>query len=176
MFYVEHMAFKLAQILILVQFFLGCQQPPRDAHLGDPIYNDFQVQKGINTSQLDAQKANLIDLRKSINESRPQSGERAILKNKISDTNAAINRLEQQSKYWDIRIAERKRILQKRALRNFFYNEEPNTEREISSYRFSKKLRTAKLQWDYKARIKASEREKSGAIAAEGAEPAPGGH
>ncbi len=175
MFHVEHMA-KLAQILILIQLLIACNKPPTDPQIGDFIYTDLNSQQQLTAGKIAAQEKAIVSIQKSLSESRPQTGQFLIWKNKLAAAEDVLYKLKQQDRYWTIRIAERVRVLKVRELKKFYAKVEPITEQEEKSYRIEKTLRLAKLKWDAKERIEQNELSRKPAAASAETAAAPGGH
>ncbi len=157
MFHVEHMALKLAQILILIQFLIACEKPAADPHLGDFIYVDLNSQLQLTASKIASQEKALTSLEKDLLDARPQTGRYLILKGKVGEAKDALYRMRQQERYWGLRINERERVMKVRSLESFYRKTVPITESEEKQYRIEKRLRVSKLKWDVEERIKREE-------------------
>jgi len=169
MFHVEHMKYPIFQLIIVLLVVSGCNKPDPHAYKADPILKDYQSQMASTNSQLEAIQKQLLEAEKELKESLPQTGQAAIHRKRAAEMSNRIDQLEQQVRYWKIRIESRAQEAQLEYL-NARKNSEPWPDaNSVDSYYAQKRLRLSKLAWDNKDRIEKSKEETK----KEGAEQAP---
>lgn len=155
MFYVEHMKnCKIILILAFISCFLlqSCKKKEDpNPELSDAIYLDLKSELDISTKQETDLKAQLV---KDIQEYRnipPQKGKSALARNKMSMSENLLNVIQQQKKFFEIRIEQRKIFVNQR------YRESLQTrgrswpdEKELADYKIRMKLQQDKFNWDTK--------------------------
>lgn len=155
MFYVEHM--KNCNIILLLTlmgcFFMQSCEKKQDPNpeLSDAIYLDLKSELDISIKQEVALKAQLV---KDIQEYRnvpPQKGKSAIARNKMSMSENLLNVIQQQKKFFEIRIDQRKTFVQQRYRESL----QPKgrswpDDKELADYKVRMKLQQDKFNWDTK--------------------------
>lgn len=161
MFHVEHM--KTLFFLLFSVFFVisGCNRPDPNAYKQDPILKDYQSQLASTISESEALVKQREGVEKELKESIPQTGQAAIHRKRIADMSNRIDQLEQQVRFWKIRIESRAQEAQVEYLTAREKNQPWPDAKAVDSYYAQKRLRLSKLAWDNKERIeKAQEKPK----------------
>ncbi len=144
-----------ALFLIFITFSMfSCNRPDPQPELQDAIYRDLVSQLGIT-------KKNIEDFSKILQEQeaaaasvKPQTGQIKYAEKRVWETRNHLQKLQQQEKYWKLRIAERQVHARAQYLRAFKEGKTWPDPEEVKQYMSEKRLRQASQQWDAKDRIK----------------------
>ncbi len=140
--------------LIFVSFFFfACNKADPTAYTRDPVLSDYKSQLAAATSEAESLKKELIATDKEIHEAPPQTALINLNKKKLQEIKNRLAKLEQQIRYWNIRIESRAREAQKEYLQAHSENKEWPNRQELESYFTEKRLRQAKIKWDHKDRL-----------------------
>jgi hypothetical protein len=88
-----------------------------------------------------------------ITNSQPQTGAAAIQRKRVNEAEARLRNLEQQLKYWKIRLESRAKEAQLEYLEARMNNKPWPDQAAVDSYNAQKRLRLSKMVWDHKDRI-----------------------
>lgn len=140
---------------ILIIFTLSaCSKPDPNPELKDPIYADLQTQLGAATASLEAEKKKLEGYQKDLEGVIPQSGQIKYAQKRVFESQAAVNKFEQEKDYLTLKIEQRKKAAVISYRKAFAKKESWPDPKEFESYQAEQKLRKAKREWDVKARMK----------------------
>lgn len=150
---------KYAYLLFFFLFLvIGCEKADPNPELKDPIYADLVLQ--LSTTEKD-----LVEINKNAEEQKnlyenaaPQSGQAGVFKKRYFAAASTADRLNQQIKYWKIRIEERRLSSRKSYLESLKSGNAWPDPKEYEVYLSEKKLRQAKVIWDSKERIAESKK------------------
>ncbi len=159
-------------LILLVFLSLGCTKADPEAYKSDPILQDYQSQLSATASQLEGLEKEIASTQKDMKSGVPQSGQYGANLQKLNGLLDRKTSLEQQIRFWKIRIESRAKAAQEEYL-IAFKNKKPWPDKNmVETYFTEKRLRQAKLKWDQKDRIKAYEKSLKGGEG--GAAGAPG--
>lgn len=164
MFHVEHMKCAFAVLFLLIFTLIGCNKPDPAAYKQDPILQDYQSQLAATTALFEAQVKQRDEILKELASSQPQTGNASIHRKRASEAEARLRNLEQQLKYWNIRLESRAKEAQLEYLEARKNNKPWPDQAAVDSYNAQKRLRLSKMVWDHKDRIeqtKKAEEEKA---------------
>lgn len=145
---------RIIAAIIIIFSFTACSKPDPNPELKDPIYADLQAQLGATTALLEAEKKKLEGFQKDLEGVIPQSGQIKYAQKRVFESQAAVNKFEQEKDYLTLKIEQRKKsaII---SYRRAYAKKEPWPDpKEFESYQAEQKLRKAKREWDVKARMK----------------------
>jgi hypothetical protein len=145
----KFLLFLTAASCLLMQ---SCKQKVDPSpELSDVIYQDLKSELEISTKQETDLKGQLA---KDIQEYRnvpPQKGKSAIARNKTSMSENLLNVSQQQKKFFEIRIEQRKIFVQQRYKESLGTSGRPwPDEKELTDYKIRMKLQQDKFNWDTK--------------------------
>lgn len=126
----------------------ACSQPDPQPELKDPIYQDMKAELDIAEKGLAEAKKSFEEHQKNLGMVKPQTGQIKYAQKRYFEAERAVTALEQQKKYWIIRMDERKRFVRRQSLIAFNKGEKWDNSAEVSQFEVEKRLRRAKLKWD----------------------------
>lgn len=148
------MFLRIVTLLLISLALTSCNKPDPNPELKDPIYNDLNSRFASTNQALEAEKKALQEHEASLKEVVPQTGQILYAKKRIYDSQAKIQRLSQEVKYLELKIASRKREAKQSYAEAFKKGEEWPNPTEFTAYEAQNKLRAAKPTWDAGARVK----------------------
>jgi hypothetical protein len=129
----------------------SCQKVDETPESSDSVYRDLKSELDISTKQEEEMKAQLIKDTKQFQETVPQSGMYTIHRNKMSSTENLLNIVQQQRKFFEIKMEQRKLEVRARYLESLKKDGRPwPDQKEIDDYKIRMKLQRDKFQWDNK--------------------------
>ncbi|MBX2988120.1 MAG: hypothetical protein KF802_09505 [Bdellovibrionaceae bacterium] len=139
---------------IFLFFFLlvACNKPDPKPELKDQIYQDMTVELGIAEKNIAEAQKQVAEHKKNLEKVQPQTGQIKFAQKRVWDAEKAVDLLEQQKKYWIIRLEHRRDYVRRKSLEAFNKKEVWSDESEFAEYQAEKRLRLAKLKWDAKQR------------------------
>jgi hypothetical protein len=155
MFYVEHCFMnRIIALFLFVGMALGCAKPEPSPELRDPIYNDIIATIATVNQQIEAERGQLAKNEQELEEAAPQTGKVKFALKWVSQSKAKIAFLEQEKKYFELKLESRKRAAKAAYLQAFRQKMKWPDPKEWDLYFAEKRLRQAKKNWDVKQRIK----------------------
>lgn len=162
-------------LIVLCALALSCKKEDPTPELSDKIFKDLQAELEIakkNTQNEESQQKKVFEeLQKVI----PQTGQRKYAEKRVFDSQGQLTTYQQQEKYFEVKLEERRIYVRKRYLESLLPNGRPwPAPEEDAEYELRLKLRRAKLDWDKKSVPRgtaSAEKAKPG-----GHEPAPSNH
>lgn len=145
-------------VLVPLMILSGCDKPDPQAYRSDPVLQDYQSQLASTTAEIESLKKQADDVKKDIKESVPQTGQAKLHTQKLYEIEARIRALEQQSRFWKLRIESYAVEAQKEYLKSREAKAEWPDKKRTESYFAEKRLRQAKMKWDARDRIEQSNR------------------
>lgn len=139
-------------IFCLLLLLVACNKPDPNPELKDAIYQDMQTEMGIAEKALAEAKKNVEEQKKALNAAAPQTGRVKYAKMKVWEAEKVVDTLEQQKKYWIIRVDQRRDFIRHKSLEAFNKGVPLDRSKEVDEYMAEKRLRSAKLKWDAKQR------------------------
>lgn len=141
--------------VLLAVFFLmvGCNKANPDAYKADPILADYQQQLGATNAQAESLRGQIAESQKNIKQSVPQTGQLIMHTRKLNEMQARLTVLEQQIRFWKIRIESRAKEAQKEYLEAAAAKKEWPDKTKVEAYFAEKRLRQAKMKWDSNKRV-----------------------
>ncbi len=179
MFHVEHM--KKHHILLILGliplFFLqSCKKVDEAPETSDPIYIDFKNEFDISAKQEVDVKAQLTKDVKEFKETPAQTGMYTLMRNKMSTTENLLNIIQQQKKFFEIKMEQRKIEVRSRYQESLKKDGRPWPDlKEIAEYKIRMKLQRDKFQWDTKNVPRGTENRDAKDPKDKAKKPAPGG-
>jgi|GEM_PF-3285907 hypothetical protein len=153
MFHVEHMKYALSVLFLAIFVLTGCNKPDPNAYRQDPIFLDYQSQLAATAALFDTQAKQRDEILKELASSHPQTGGAAIHRKRVAEAEARLRNLEQQLKYWKIRLESRGKEAQLEYLEAKKNKKTWPDQAAVDSYNVQKRLRLSKMVWDHKDRI-----------------------
>lgn len=152
MFHVEHRFFAI--LFMFFPFFLfSCTQIDPKPELRDPIYQDMlQQQAATERALVEAQKY-MDEQLAAQKEALPQTGKLGLAQKRIFAAQKRIDQINQQKKYWVVRIESRILAARKSYAKSLENKSTWPDPVEYQQYLSEKKLRLAKIEWDAKQRV-----------------------
>lgn len=138
---------------IFLLFSFGCQKPDPNPELSDKIYSDMKAELANAEVQIAELEKKRDEMEKDMKNARPQTGDYKRAQKYYFQYLNSLNKYKQQVLYWKIRIAQRKSFTQAEYLKAFEKKQPWPDPKEYDAYMGRKKLRLAKIEWDYKQRI-----------------------
>lgn len=143
--------------LLLLSLFLmlsACSKPDPNPELKDPIYNEFVSLAATANSELEAEKKALEGFEKELQDVVPQTGQIKFAQKRINDSKAKISRIQQEKKYFELKVTARKALAKSQYAEAFKNKTVWPDPKEWQTYEMEKKFRAAKKTWDVKERMK----------------------
>ncbi len=163
-------------LLLASLFLFACEKPEPNPEVRDQIYQDFLAQKGQAEKELaDAEKM-ADDFKAQAAKAEPQTGQFKSMRKKYYEASHRVDQLKQQIKYWEIHTEERLISSRLSYLRAFGDKKPWPDPQEYETYKSQKKLRSVKMQWDQKERVKGTKMGSASAPPAAGGEGGGGEH
>ncbi len=154
MFHVELMKnYNILLFLYLIPLFWlqGCNKVDEAPESSDTVYHDLKSELDISTKQEEELKAQWVKDTKQFKETIPQSGMQTIHRNKMSTTENLLHIVQQQRKFFEIKMEQRRLQVRARYLESLKKNGRPwPDQKEIDDYKIRMKLQRDKFQWDNK--------------------------
>jgi hypothetical protein len=154
---VEHQKYSYLLIFVFLLVF-GCEKADPNPELKDPIYADLVLQLSTTEKDLIEVNKNVDEQKNQLENAAPQSGQAGVFKKRYFGAMNTSDRLNQQIKYWKIRVEERKLSARKSYLESLKNGTAWPDPKEYEVYLSEKKLRQAKVIWDSKERIAESKK------------------
>jgi hypothetical protein len=154
MFHVEHMKKHcILLILCLIPIFLlqSCKKIDKTPESSDPVFSDLKTELEISTKQEIDAKAQLAKDIRAYKETLPQTGMYTLMRNKMSTSENLLNVVQQQKKFFEIKMEQRKLEVRARYQESLKKDGRPWPDpKEIADYKIRMKLQRDKFQWDTK--------------------------
>ncbi len=154
MFHVEHMKKHcILLILCLIPIFLlqSCKKVDETPESSDPVFSDLKAELEISTKQEIDMKAQLAKDIKAFKETPPQTGMYTLMRNKMSTSENLLSIVQQQKKYFEIKMEQRKLEVRSRYQESLKKDGRPWPDpKEVADYKIRMKLQRDKFQWDSK--------------------------
>ena len=154
MFHVEHMKkHSILLILCLFSFFMlqSCEKEDATPESSDPVYADLKNELDISTKQEVDMKAQLSKDIKAFKETPAQTGMYTLMRNKMSTSENLLGVVQQQKKFFEIKMEQRKLEVRARYKESLKKDGRPWPDpKEIADYKIRMKLQRDKFQWDTK--------------------------
>ncbi len=155
MFHVEHMKkHQIFLLLCLMPLFLlqSCKKVDETPEASDPIFIDLKGELDITSKQELDMKAQLAKDVKEFKETPAQTGMYTLMRNKMSATENLLNIVQQQKKFFEIKMEQRKIDVRARYQESLKKDGRPWPDpKEIADYKIRMKLQRDKFQWDTKS-------------------------
>ena len=154
MFHVEHM--KISRLLLILNLFAfllmqSCQKVDETPETSDPVFADLRSELEISAKQEIEIKTQVAKDAKAFRETQAQSGLYTIMRNKMSGSENLLNIVQQQRKFFEIKMEQRKLDVRSRYQESLKKDGRPwPDEKEIADYKIRMKLQRDKFQWDTK--------------------------
>lgn len=145
---------RIIAALFIILTLTACNKPDPNPELKDPIFADLQTQLGAATQSLEAEKKKLEGFEKDLAAVVPQTGQIKYAQKRVFESQALVNKWEQEKAYLELKIEQRKNTAVKSYKKAFAKKEEWPDPKEWTSYQAEQKLRNAKRSWDVKSRMK----------------------
>lgn len=143
---------NMLRILFVCLFLAACSKPDPQPELKDRIYLDMKSELDISEKALAEVQKTLAEHQAALGKVVPQTGQIRYAQKRVWEAEAATSKIEQQKKYWIIRMDDRKMYVRKKSLESFHKGQEWDDPKEWEAYDTEKRLRRAKLQWDVRQR------------------------
>ena len=154
MFHVEHM--KISRLLLILNLLasllmLSCQKVDEAPETSDPVFADLRSELEISTKQEIEIKTQVAKDTKAFRETPAQTGLYTLMRNKMSGSQNLLTIVEQQRKFFEIKLEQRKIDVQSRYQESLKKDGRPwPDEKEIKDYKIRMKLQRDKFKWDTK--------------------------
>ncbi len=139
---------KFLLFAIILSLLVGCNKPDPNPENSDEIYKDLQQELDVATKALEAEKKNLEKLEAEFKKVTPQTGQVKFAQKKIYETQATINKLEQQKQFFEIKIELRKGDVRERYMESRRGGRKWPDLAEVEGYKAIMKLQRDKLEWE----------------------------
>lgn len=146
-------ALHLICLSIFCTLLISCEKPDPMPEARDPIYQDMLAQLSMAEKNLQDAEKKKLDQEKELSIAKPQTGEYKRAQARLYEASHAVDIMKQQTKYWKIRILERRKTTRLKYLRAYKDKKPWPDPSEYSEYLAEGRLRKAKLNWDVKQRI-----------------------
>ena len=155
MFHVEHMnKFRISYFIIFficLSLFSCTEKRNPNPELTDVIYVDLSNEHNITIKQEADVQAQLAKDSLAYRKTEPQKNKTMVNLNKMTATENLLAVIQQQKKFFEIKLEQRKIFVQKKYLESFLVNGKPwPDESEIADYKTRLKLQHDKFNWDTK--------------------------
>lgn len=154
MFHVEHM--KISRLLLIINLLASllmqsCQKVDDAPETSDPVFADLRSELEISTKQEIEIKTQFAKDAKAFRETPAQTGLYTIMRNKMSGSENLLNIVQQQKKFFEIKMEQRKIDVRSRYQESLKKEGLPwPDEKEIADYKIRMKLQRDKFHWDTK--------------------------
>jgi hypothetical protein len=121
-------------LTVVIGSLLGCTKPNPNPHLGDFIYSEFQTELGIAETKLAERQKERDDFLTKMKNPQVTDLERKSLHFKADYAMKHIRKLEQQIKYWKLKLLSREESVRHSYLNSFNEGKVYDNSDEISRY------------------------------------------
>ncbi len=137
-------------LIILVFFFLlsSCNKTDPTPETSDEIYKDLLEEFEVASKGLESEQKNLQKLQQERDSAVPQTGQVKFANQKVNETLATVNKLQQQKQFFEIKIELRKSEARRKYLESKKLGKPWPDPVEIANYKASMKLQRDKLNWE----------------------------
>lgn len=153
MFHVEHRFFSYLLMILMVFYAFGCKKPPENPHSTDAIYHDFEDQAKATEEAIKKLETAMRDTEGQLAKTHAQSPQVKYFKNKREEQRSQMTKLEQQKRFWQFKIENRKFNLTYYSQKLFYDDKALDTSEQLADYKSVQRLRQAKMVWDQKKRV-----------------------
>ena len=132
----------------------SCSKGDPNPEKKDEIYQDLLTELDIATKSLEAEEKNLINLQRELEKAVPQTGQIKFATKKVQASQAQIDVLTQQKRFFEIKLEMRKHYVQQRYQESLNKDGRPwPDQEELSLYKSIAKLNRDKLEYDRNKRM-----------------------
>lgn len=133
---------------VLVCLTIGCKEPVPNPELRDPIFADLKAQLAATTTDLEAQKKTVADLKGSIPKLDVLGLELRQTRRQLAHAEKRVSELQQMKLYYEVRLEQRKTFVERDYLQAFEKDLPWPDPAEFARYKEVKSLRVASRNWD----------------------------
>lgn len=142
-------------ILSALMALMGCNKPDPNPELKDPIYADLNNLKTSAQQAVLAEKKALEGFEQELKDVVPQTGQIKYAQKRVNESREKINRLEQEAKFYELKVESRKREASIAYQLAFRKGESWPDPKEFAAYEAQKRIREGAKTWDSRKRVKA---------------------
>jgi len=129
----------------------SCEKVDATPESSDPVFSDLKAELEISTKQEIDMQAQLTKDIKAFKETPPQTGMYTLMRNKMSTSENLLDIVQQQKKYFEIKMEQRKLEVRARYKESLKKDGRPWPDpKEVADYKIRMKLQRDKFQWDAK--------------------------
>lgn len=145
----KNLSFLTIFTIILCFCVISCKKNDPNPELTDSIYLDLKSELELSTKQeVDLQRQLEKDILK-YKTTKPQTGMYAANRNKVSTSESLLNIIQQQKRFFAIKLEQRKIYVNERYLESLRKNGRPwPDEKELADYKIRMKLQREKFEAD----------------------------
>lgn len=158
MFHVEQrVCMRILCLILTIAVLFGCNKPNPNPELADPIYSDLQNRAQDSQKELDSEKKKLDGFKKELDAVKPQTGEIKYAQKRYFESEAKVQRLEQEVKYYELKAQSRKRFAKQEYMKAFIAGKTWPVPDEAEAYKVHRELSSIPTSWDSRKRVKSYE-------------------
>lgn len=160
MFHVEHrVKMRILAILFIATFLFGCKKPNPTPELADDIYLDLNSRAQSAQKELDSEKKKLEGFKKDLAAVVPQTGAIKYAQKRYFESEARIQKLEQEVKYFELKANARKKYTKLEYMKAFNEGKSWPLPEEVEAYKTYKVVSQTSRGWDSRKRVESYEKE-----------------
>lgn len=125
---------KYTIIILLLISVCGCARPEKDPHLKDYIYQEFKNELSIAETKLADKTKELDEFTGKLAAKNQTDVEMKSLRIKADNATKQIRRIDQQIRYWKLKLLSREALVREKYLEAFNKGELWNNEEEVLRY------------------------------------------
>ena len=126
----------------------ACRQPDANPELRDPIYADMFNKPDAYATKAKEQKEKIADLKKDLSKMEPRDPARKRTQKEIYDLERGLVAIEQEAKYYEIRLEQRRKYARKAYMEAFNAGKDWPEPAEFEEYQKRKRLRETPRSWE----------------------------
>ncbi len=154
MFHVEQSMKNVIFALFILCSLAACNKRDPNPEKKDQLYLAIEAEINAKNSEKTQIEVELNKAKQIFKDSEPQTGQIKTTRKKVYDWEYALNRIQQEIRYLELRKQARFIDIQKRYLRSFAKGEALDTSEEFTHYVYYNKRRQRPRDWRVEERIK----------------------
>ncbi|WP_413289476.1 hypothetical protein [Bdellovibrio sp. HCB337] len=153
------MKMRFLAILFIAISLLGCKKPNPTPELADDIYLDLNTRAQSAQKELDSEKKKLEGFKKELAAVVPQTGAIKYAQKRYFESEAKIQKLVQEVKYYELKAAARKKYTKLEYMKAFNEGKSWPLPEEVDAYKTYKTVSVVPHSWNSKKRVESYEKE-----------------
>lgn len=138
--------------VLLLSIAVACNKPEPNPENQDKIYLDLQTELAETQKKATETESSLSDYKVKLKDVVPQTGQIHYIRKRVFESEKQLDKLNQQIKYWTLRLDSRKEFVRRKSLEAFYKGEKWSDEKEFEEYETQKRMFHARREWSGRER------------------------